>query len=373
MNKKRSIVLAACALAVCITMTIAIAANMADKADEPLQTESQPLYETYQSEPVYNKTLSDTQDNSIFAMLDRSGKSKAAIYDDMFSYLWFKEFYSPSPENLSYINGLISQGADIHRLTDIYSFWLTTSDNISMVGQIYGLSDRFSGDHWIEEAFNYLTQNAHGVLDAEGVSAYLSERVTPEDIKIANILCRKGILTIQQILDRYAAGEEWPALIAYIQSSGTAAQASQRSTVAGPQVETAQELLAWIQYQTIISGQNAPVAALTAENTPTPSEALGERAEQTTQEVYARLLADGIFVRDDSERNQKANGQLREKIRQNGVTEEQIESLLDQGYRLVDILNASEAAEAPAANTSVESILQAERAELLTREGGLAQ
>ena len=53
-------------------------------------------------------------------------------------------------------------------------------------------------------------------------------------------------------------------------------------------------------------------------------------------------MADGVFVRDDREESQESNEALREKIRENGIAEEQIEAFLDEGYTLLEILNASE-------------------------------
>lgn len=52
-----------------------------------------------------------------------------------------------------------------------------------------------------------MTNNVHGVLESEEINNYLSLGVTVSDIQNANILSRKGVYSIKQILDRIAGGD----------------------------------------------------------------------------------------------------------------------------------------------------------------------
>lgn len=124
------------------------------------------------------------------------------------AYIIFILENSPTDEELALINSLMDDGYTIQTLSDIYEFYLTTNESPDIIAEIAALENSYWGDNWIENAFNDITDNAHGVLDIEDVKAYL-ENVSLEDIQYANILCRKGKYTIDEILQQKINGTSW--------------------------------------------------------------------------------------------------------------------------------------------------------------------
>lgn len=98
-------------------------------------------------------------------------------------------------------------------------------------------------------------------------------------------------------------------------------------------------------------------------------ETMSEQSDQITSEIYAQLLDAGIFVRDGSDdENAQADAVLRQRATDNGLSGETIDSLLDEGYQLLDILNASEECKNDTSK-SVETVLEADRAQQMIQMG----
>ncbi|MBQ4630116.1 MAG: hypothetical protein IJB70_03930 [Clostridia bacterium] len=129
-------------------------------------------------------------------------------YMSIEAYIIFILENSPTDEELAIINSLMNEGHTIQTLSQIYEFYLTTNESPAIITEIAALENLYWGDNWIENAFNDITDNAHGVLDIEDVKAYL-ENVSLEDIQYANILCRKGKYTIDEILQQKINGTSW--------------------------------------------------------------------------------------------------------------------------------------------------------------------
>lgn len=342
-----------------IALGVTVAASIANiPVATPVAEEEPELYPTYDSEPAFAQiSLPDESASAVSQQLNRSGKPKNEVYSDIFDYLHFKRYYAPAAQDMAYLDSLIAQGADLHTLTEIYEFYLTTGEPVEIVGDIYDISSRFSGPYWVEEAFNHVTQNAHGVLDKEQIGLYLSEGVDSEDIKIANVLSRRGTATVTELLDRFRQGASWAVLIAETGSIGA------HPALAGAvgQIETEQELLTAIRYAAIMP-QDATLSAA-GDLFVSMRQAMEDYAVALNGEVYSQLLSEGIYPRDDSEQNAGANEAYRQRAADNGLSEAQIDALLDEGYPMLDILNASE--QAKVQNAAPEQILDKQRTERL--------
>lgn len=87
-------------------------------------------------------------------------------------------------------------------------FWLDTCEDISIIEQIYNKKSEYEGGKfWVENAYNDVTEYIHGELSVDDVNHYLEAGAAAVDIQNANVLSRRGVYTIQQILDRIIGGE----------------------------------------------------------------------------------------------------------------------------------------------------------------------
>lgn len=145
---------------------------------------------------------------SMVEILKTNISDTASIADILSSYLYLRDIYELNNEQLEYIAGLIINGADPNNILDIAYFWVDTCEDITIIEQIYNKKGDYEGGRfWIENAYNNVTNNVHGVLESEEINNYLSLGVTVSDIQNANILSRKGVYSIKQILDKIAGGD----------------------------------------------------------------------------------------------------------------------------------------------------------------------
>ncbi len=125
----------------------------------------------------------------------------------------FMERNCVSDKQFKLMEQMILEGCDVPTLTGIYSFYLTTNEDVTIVRDIYDYvwdgEPIENGGVLFEEAFNELTDYKCGVLTKEEIEGYLEKGLTIDDIAEANILSRKGVLKINEILDRIIAGEDW--------------------------------------------------------------------------------------------------------------------------------------------------------------------
>lgn len=133
----------------------------------------------------------------------------------VYNYEYLRKVYKLTDEQLGYIAGLIADGRDAMTVMGICYFWLDTNEDISIIKDIYDIKDNYETSKF-ENAFNYITNDKCGVMTDEDVEAYIAKGAAIEDIQTANKLCRRGVLTIFEILDRYLAGESFAALSAEI-------------------------------------------------------------------------------------------------------------------------------------------------------------
>lgn len=161
---------------------------------------------------VQNQVLS-LQENPVLVAAQAQGL-QAYHVDDTFAEL-ISDYYMTAEEQ-QYLAGLMNQGYEAKWLAEIFEFYITCCEEKEIIKDIYdiaiekGYADRF----WIEDAYNEATENIHGVLDEEEMSEYLYVNgIEIEDVKRANILSRRGVYTIQQLLTKRQQGLSWSALI----------------------------------------------------------------------------------------------------------------------------------------------------------------
>ena len=123
----------------------------------------------------------------------------------------------------AYLTDLMEKGYRSDWLEEIYRFWLTCGEDISIIEEIYRTSEEqnLNGRYWVEESYNVATNQAHGVLDVAQVGEYLGKSITRDQISKANVLSRQGVYTITEILDQLLQGKTWSELVNAVYGAGT--------------------------------------------------------------------------------------------------------------------------------------------------------
>lgn len=141
-------------------------------------------------------------------VLNNKDINTVAVCDILTSYLYLRDVYGLSNQELEYIAGLIIGGAEPSDIMEAAYFWLDTCEDITIIEQIYNKKSEYEGGKfWVENAYNDVTEYIHGELSVDDVNHYLEAGAAAVDIQNANVLSRSGVYTIQQILDRIIGGE----------------------------------------------------------------------------------------------------------------------------------------------------------------------
>lgn len=134
------------------------------------------------------------------------------------SYINFNIMHSVNAEETEIIEKLIISGTPVGTIKEIYEFYLTTNDDFSIVEKLAGYEERYWGKYWIENAYNDITKNEHGVIELKESEEY-REKYDVSEIMYANVLSRKGVYTIKEVLQRHADGTSWNELTKEIYSA----------------------------------------------------------------------------------------------------------------------------------------------------------
>ena len=225
----------------------------------------------------------------------------------MFNYKFIELGYEMPPENLTYIQDLVLKDYNAQDVICAYLFWTDTNENIEIVEQMceYKKNQEFEDDFWEESAFNFITKEKYGVLDLDGIYEYYAKGLVRDDISAANILSRKGVLTISQILDKRVEGAAFESI----------------------EKQVTNELKT--------KGKPGRVDRNRTEG----------REDELQEQIIKQLRVEKNYKKseEDEKINGKAYKQLRDEIRGKvKISDNEIESFIDEGYSYTDILNAAE-------------------------------
>ncbi len=301
-------------LTVCLT---ALAAN--EGVREAVKETAERLFEVGETgkleEELVTVTRNEDRFDAIAEYLGYDTPEKSAL---LRKTALFMERYCSSDEQFKLMEKMILEGCDVPTLTDIYSFYLTTNEDVTIVRDIYDyVWDREpieNSDVVFEEAFNELTNYKCGVLTKEEIEGYLEKGLTIDDIARANVLSRKGVLKINDILDKIIAGEDWKDIGETI--SGQKIKADIDSDITG--------LLQSAQIMNVTVKEAAKDGAEEA------------WAEEKAKTVNAILMKKGYWKEELSENSEY----IIEKAKKRGIGENEVKELLENGYDESDILNA---------------------------------
>lgn len=154
-------------------------------------------------------------------VLDATKENPIDYNNIIYNYEYLRQAYHFTQEELDYVSDMIIKGYDADDIIEICYFWTDTNEDIKIIEEIYLLKGTERGKTWIENAFNRVTKDKYGVLTEEDVEEYMKKGVSVDDILLANKLCRKGVLTIQEILDMYIYGKSFVEITAIINGEET--------------------------------------------------------------------------------------------------------------------------------------------------------
>ena len=252
------------------------------------------------------------------------------------AYTLYKTVDKPSRNVLAYIYALASEGADIELVVDICSFWDTTNADIDMIGKIYA---QYNENHeknlyWIEDVYNILTNNAHGVLSKEDVLYWTNEKgMSVQEISTANIMSRKGIYTIQEVLTLHDKGTPWNRIATDIYGGTTKSEHNKLSA------DTVMDAV----YLAKRNGTEIYVYLDKAlEDTHFSLKEEKEKyLNECTSGVFQKLQARNLWdlPAEDKVQNAKHEAEMKAEIMKSGISEQEYKSQKAEGVSDIDILN----------------------------------
>lgn len=343
-GKIKIIFLIAVILAINTTVIFAVNSGKPD-TDTGTMTAVTDKFELSLDKNIKFKALADN--------LKKKGLKEDELYNQMAKYASFINVFKPSTAEIEYINALAASGYDLSKLIDIYGFWKDTDDDISMIKTIYDAYDPelAQSDYWVEEIYNRVTEYKTGVLNSEDIDEYIKQGLTRGDIVTANRLCRLGKLTIQQILEEKLSGTSWFEMIDQLYSQAQNRDTSLIKSISTNKKERYKEIKdgGGILDAEFLAKRNGRDISGYLDDLAAGNSLSGEKSQyyqKSTDGLLENLRSQGLWdePQDIKEKNQKAFKDLREKIKENGIPEEKIDSLKSEGYNELDILNASETA-----------------------------
>lgn len=173
------------------------------------------------------------------------------------------------------------------------------------------------------------------------------------DIKTANILSRKGVYTINEILELKLKDTSWDEILCNIESSN-------QNFVDTAEVKDSSIILSAldVSQKTRIPVCNYIINEFALEDLNDKSEKTDLECEREVN-LNVRELAVLVDPVLSNENNSAAVNDIKNIIVDNGVSEAEIEQLINDGYMLMDILNASK--EAKLKDTPINVILNDRR------------
>jgi len=215
MQKSTIIILAVIVLTALLSIgVIAYVANE-NNAQKILQSNDMKIESSYSIDNFaklnngeFNSKSDAKKYENMISMLESFNLSDKDFHRVLFEFEYLSITYAPTPEEQAYLLDLIAEHKEPLTIFNIYSFWTDTNEELGIIEQVFNLRNNYSGlDFWIEDAFNEVTENKWGVLSVDDIDEYVSKGLSYDDIVLANVLCRKGVLTIKEILDEILSGK----------------------------------------------------------------------------------------------------------------------------------------------------------------------
>lgn len=254
------------------------------------------------------------------SLASHMGYNTEEKFDTFHKTALFMGKYCTTKESFGYIEQMILEGCDPQTTMDIYQFYLTTNEDISIVRKIYDMV--YTGepitnrDVVFENAFNQITNNKCGVLTKEDVQNYLEKGLAVSDISQANLLSRKGVMTIQEILDALLNGKTWETIVETI--SGEAINFKYRNADGATLVDA----------MYVATMRNESINTVLAGDS-------DDYFMEKTKNVNEHLKGRGYWKGKKSSNFE----QIKKAGAKKGISEEKLNSMMDEGYSELDLIN----------------------------------
>ena len=270
-------------------------------------------------------------------------------YIEIESYIYFMTKNKLTDSEIQTVNRIIDKGTTVATISSAYDFYLTTSEDFSIIEDICALEDSYFGKYWIEDAYNAVTKSRHGVLNREDINRYLDSGLTYEDIRYANILCRGGEMTISEILDAKKDGASWqditPTAVSVQSADNIKADIAVETVNAVSADENAVSPMTAYELSAMIArtGADIDIASVKADD--------AEEAIRSMREAYDEKLVDSVnetlknlglpaSYMDYDEYNTYYSDNLNAAV-ENGLREQTFDELDARGYSPREIMIAS--------------------------------
>lgn len=314
-------------LAIITVFTVVASTNVLDYSN------SNSIESQIENEYKEFKKTSNTNENYIKSFCNKYYKQKTLSYDEyneLVSYIIFLTENNFSKHEMKYFENLIDSGTSLNGLMSVYHFWTTTNEDFEMIGMLCEYEYRYSGDHWVENAFNTITDNKTGVLTGDDIQIYYDKGLTYDDIYTANVLCRKGKYTINELLERRLNGKSWDALIKDVDNIEVpAVYKDGQKKLKASKVKKKYDKL---DLDTITDDEFYEKI----------SEIENEYYTHANEQVVKTLTSFKVFKEDISTNDKfKRDEKYRNEAIVNGMSSLEIDSLEYRGYSLEDICMAS--------------------------------
>lgn len=300
---KKKIMIAVGIITLVLAATMIALANQGQNAMESEYGEPTVMEAEYSLEaPVIEQELS-AQDNPVIAAAQAQGLGAYSVAaDDRFATLIAE--YTMTADEQQYLSELIGQGYDAGWLAEIFEFWVTCCEDKTIIKDIYdsAMENGYADRYWVEDAYNNVTGNIHGVLEGEALYDYLYvDGIEIEDVKTANILCRRGVYTIQELLTKKQEGSTWPVLINEVFGANYGADITAMEAVKQYRQNASGVTLFSAQSS---EAENATIAAYADKDTASVSQMIEDNDEAVRQalstiyddEILQKYLEQGIDV-----------------------------------------------------------------------------
>ena len=288
------------------------------------------------SEEKRNTDIIKDADTVISEKMSAEKQIESSDFDTLSNYIGYDTFekfsllhdllifmgqYCTTEEEYALVRDMVLEGCDVKTVMDIYQFYLTTNEDVSIVRDIYDMV--WQGEEItrrsvvFENAFNKLTDNKCGVLNGEDIERYLEAGFSVDDIQAANVLSRKGVMTIQEIMSELENGTSFEKIVEKISGE----------KIANADIE--EYSLVNTMYTARITGKK--IAELVSDT------AAGEEYfDDITKRINKAMIGKGYWKAAPSENTEKIISDAANK----GISQKTVMALLDSGYSEVDVINA---------------------------------
>ena len=157
-------------------------------------------------------------DDPMYRLL-QSIYSGDVLYEKIEEYASYKSINMPTDKVLEKIYTYVDKGFDLGTVLDVCRFWETTNESEDFIDDIMSeyRDEYVNNKYWTEDAFNKLTENKHGVLSREEIHTLIYEDgMDTRDIAAANIISRKGVYTINDIIRLRKREKPWNEIISTV-------------------------------------------------------------------------------------------------------------------------------------------------------------